>query len=119
RRSLFFPCSADHRRLHSFPTRRSSDLIQTVDWYAGGFVNFDTNIDSDDRNCLLCQSVFYQRFGGVYYNVAHWATYTYGIDPAGYDVDKQRTFGALVDPNGSVAATNTVTGDEQGVSGFT
>src|SRR5206468_5210058 len=83
RRSLFFPCSADHRRLHSFPTRRSSDLIQTVDWYAGGFVNFDTNIDSDDRNCLLCQSVFYQRFGGVYYNVAHWATYTYGIDPAG------------------------------------
>ncbi|HKB07369.1 MAG TPA: thrombospondin type 3 repeat-containing protein [Candidatus Polarisedimenticolia bacterium] len=93
--------------------------IQTNDPYAGGFFNFDTNIDNDDRNCLLCQSVFYQRFGGVYYNVAHWATYYYGIDPNNYDVDKQRTFGALVDPNGSVTATKTVTGDEQGFSGFT
>src|SRR5688572_32499248 len=25
---FFFSCSADHRDLHSFPTRRSSDLIQ-------------------------------------------------------------------------------------------
>src|SRR5688572_32039596 len=25
--SIFFSCSADHRDLHSFPTRRSSDLL--------------------------------------------------------------------------------------------
>src|SRR5688572_25181752 len=25
--SLFFECSGDHRNLHSFPTRRSSDLV--------------------------------------------------------------------------------------------
>ncbi|PYT36163.1 MAG: hypothetical protein DMF52_08380 [Acidobacteria bacterium] len=93
--------------------------IQTFDPYAGGFINFDTNLESDDRNCLLCQSVFSQRFGGVYYNVAHWYTYNYGIDPAGLDVDKQRTFGPLVDQNGSVAISGTVTGDEVGFSGFT
>src|SRR5690606_837635 len=28
---FFFYCSGDHRDLHSFPTRRSSDLIQSVD----------------------------------------------------------------------------------------
>src|SRR5690606_5235088 len=28
--SLFFHCSADHRYLHSFPTRRSSDLVDLV-----------------------------------------------------------------------------------------
>src|SRR5690606_41306930 len=27
--SLFFSCSGDHRHLHSFPTRRSSDLPAT------------------------------------------------------------------------------------------
>src|SRR5437867_2484990 len=93
--------------------------IQTADEYAGGFINLDSNLESDDRNCLLCQTVFYQRFGGVYYNVAHWATYNYGIDPLGKDVDPQRTFGALYDPNGSVASSRTVTGDEIGFSGFT
>src|SRR5205085_11666192 len=28
---LFFPCSAHHRALHSFPTRRSSDLSVVPD----------------------------------------------------------------------------------------
>src|SRR5438094_2639816 len=28
--SFFFYCSGDHRDLHSFPTRRSSDLAQCV-----------------------------------------------------------------------------------------
>ena len=36
---------------------------QTYDDYAGGMVNFDSDIDSDARNCLLCQ-FFYPRFGG-------------------------------------------------------
>ncbi|HYS04579.1 MAG TPA: thrombospondin type 3 repeat-containing protein [Candidatus Dormibacteraeota bacterium] len=93
--------------------------IQTPDAYAGGFINLDSNLENDDRNCLLCQTVFYQRFGGVYYNVAHWATYNYGIDPYYYDVDPQRTFGALVDPDSSLANSRTITGDETGFSGFT
>ncbi len=93
--------------------------IQTFDEYAGGFINFDTNLESDDRNCLLCQTVFYPRFGGVYYNVAHMDTYNYGIDPAGLDVSKQRTFGSLTDGDSSVAGSHTVTGDETGFSGFT
>jgi len=93
--------------------------IQTVDEYAGGFINLDSNLENDDRNCLLCQTVFYQRFGGVYYNVAHWATYNYGINPQNPDVDPQRTFGALADPDHSFALTGTITGDETGFSGFT
>src|SRR5262249_24063931 len=93
--------------------------IQTVDEYAGGFINLDPNVDTDQGNCLLCQGTFYQRFGGVYYNVAHWATYNYGIDRTNQDVDPQRTFGALTDTDGSVGGTRTVTGDETGFSGFT
>jgi subtilase family protein/thrombospondin type 3 repeat protein len=75
---------------------------QTFDSYAGGFINLDTDIDNDDRNCLLCQSVFYPRTGGVYYNTARFNTYTYGVDPAGGDVVLQRTFGSLTDPNSSI-----------------
>ncbi len=93
--------------------------IQTPDHYAGGFVNLDTNLESDDRNCLLCQSVFYPRFGGVYYNTWHFDTYQFGIDPAGSDVVKQRTFGPLAEMDGSIAGSHTVTGDETGFSGFT
>jgi Thrombospondin type 3 repeat len=93
--------------------------IQTPDSYAGGFINFDSNLENDDRNCLLCQTVFYQRFGGVYYNIAHWSTYYYGIDPYYYDVDPPRTFGALQDPDQSMATSKTITGDEIGFSGFT
>src|SRR5690606_41020745 len=35
---FFFSCSGDHRDLHSFPTRRSSDLLQNLD---AGDVGFD------------------------------------------------------------------------------
>ncbi len=93
--------------------------VQTPDDSAGGFINLDSDIDTDNNNCLLCQKVFYPRSGGVYYNVARFITYTYGMDPLGYDVVKQRTFGPLVDPDNSVAASRTVTGDESGFSGFT
>src|SRR5438034_6407159 len=30
--SFFFECYGDHRDLHSFPTRRSSDLVQISRW---------------------------------------------------------------------------------------
>ncbi|MGH3860689.1 thrombospondin type 3 repeat-containing protein, partial [Actinokineospora sp.] len=91
---------------------------QTYDEYAGGSINFDTDIDTDDRNCLLCQ-VFYPRFGGLYYALARLNTYYYGVDPLNRDNVKQRTFGPLVDPNNSVAASGVVSGDETGFSGFT
>jgi len=90
---------------------------QTVDAYAGGMINLDSDIDSDDRNCLLCQG-FYPRFGGAYYGVARLNTYEYGVDPAGDGEVRQRTFGPLADPNNSIVA-GTVTGDETGFSAFT
>ena len=90
---------------------------QTFDEYAGGSVNFDSNIDTDDRICLMCQ-VFYPRFGGVYYTIARLNTYYYGVDPLNRDNVKQRTFGPLSDPNASIA-TGVVSGDETGFSGFT
>src|SRR5438876_8761068 len=31
---FFFSCSGDHRDLHSFPTRRSSDLYWVLGWTA-------------------------------------------------------------------------------------
>src|SRR5437868_11506893 len=41
----FFLCYADHRHLHSFPTRRSSDLAHADGW----FIVFDTLTLADDR----------------------------------------------------------------------
>jgi hypothetical protein len=91
---------------------------QTPDYFAGGFINLDTDIDSDDRNCNLCQ-FFYPRFGGAYYVVAHLNTYVYGVDPADKGDVLQRTFGPQTDPDDSIASSRTVTGDETGFSGFT
>lgn len=90
---------------------------QTYDAYAGGFINLDSDIDTDDRNCLLCQ-IFYPRFGGVYYQVARFNTYRYGVDPVGLGETRQRTFGPLDDPDGSISG-GTVTGDESGFTAFT
>ncbi len=90
---------------------------QTIDAFAGGFVNLDSDIDNDDRNCLLCQT-FYARFGGAYYDVVRLNTYYYGVGPTGKGDVKQRTFGPSVDPNGSLAG-GIVSGDETGFSGFT
>ncbi|MFQ5877348.1 MAG: thrombospondin type 3 repeat-containing protein [Acidobacteriota bacterium] len=91
---------------------------QTQDEWAGGFLNFDSDIDEDERNCLLCQ-FFYPRFGGIYYTVARFNTYYYGVDPRNLGETRQRTFGDLVDPDGSVTAAGQVSGDETGFSGFT
>jgi hypothetical protein len=91
---------------------------QTYDNFAGGFINLDNNLETDDRNCLLCQSIFYPRFGGTYYNIARLMSYNYGVDPANRDVTPQRTFGPRTDPDLSIAS-GTVTGDEKGFTGFT
>jgi hypothetical protein len=95
---------------------------QTLNEYAGGMINLDSDVESDDRNCLLCQP-FYPRFGGAYYGVARLNTYSYGVDPAGRGEVRQRTFGPRFDPDGSISvqggAGPTVTGDELGFSAFT
>jgi hypothetical protein len=92
---------------------------QTLDSYAGGNINLDSDVDSDDRNCLLCQP-FYERFGGSYYGVARFNTYINGVSPANNSEVRQRTFGPLVDPNGSIAGPqHVVSGDETGFSAFT
>src|SRR5207248_11780654 len=36
--SFFFYCYREHRRLHSFPTRRSSDLVVLLDYRERAFV---------------------------------------------------------------------------------
>jgi hypothetical protein len=89
--------------------------IQTAD-YAGADIDFDSDIDRDQGNCLMC-NYWYYRFGDVY-TVVSFNAYNYGIDPGSNT--PQRTFGTLVDPNGSVnTTTGTVTGDETGFTGFT
>ncbi|HEU4400624.1 MAG TPA: thrombospondin type 3 repeat-containing protein [Candidatus Polarisedimenticolia bacterium] len=94
--------------------------IQTADHYAGGLIDFDSDIDDDNRNCLLCEP-FYPRFGGAYYAVLRFNTYVDGIYYPDYGHDVyQRTFGPLEDLDGSMAATSpTFSGDETGFSGFT
>ena len=89
--------------------------IQTAD-YAGADVDFDSDVDNDEANCLLCE-YFYYRFGDIYTLVSLNA-YNYGIDPQSNT--PQRTFGPLTDPDNSVALSpHTVTGDETGFTGFT
>ena len=84
--------------------------------YAGGDVDFDSDIDRDDGNCLLCEYWYYRN--GDIYTLAAFNAYNYGIDPTSHV--HQRTFGPLVDPDGSVASgSHSVTGDETGFSGFT
>jgi hypothetical protein len=90
--------------------------IQTAD-YAGGDVDFDSDIDRDTGNCLLCNYWYYRN--GDIYTLAAFNQYNYGIDPttAGHP---QHTFGPLTDPDGSVTGGgHTVTGDETGFTGFT
>src|SRR5439155_14293344 len=54
--------------------------IQTAD-YAGGDIALDNDIDSDARNCLLCQYLYGVRFPDIY-SLAVFNQYSAGIDPA-------------------------------------
>ncbi|HXH28471.1 MAG TPA: thrombospondin type 3 repeat-containing protein [Candidatus Polarisedimenticolia bacterium] len=88
--------------------------IQTQN-YAGGFADLDNDIDSDDRNCLLCGGYFYYRIPDIY-SVATFNSYAMGIDPT--STLQQHTFGPLTDPNNSFAQGK-IDGDETGFTGFT
>jgi hypothetical protein len=91
---------------------------QTRDANSGGLINLDNNIDDDTGNCLLCQE-FDPNYGGADYQIANLHS-TSGVDPTNTGDVRQRTFGPLVDPDGSLTGGNpTVTGDETGFSGFT
>ena len=86
--------------------------------YAGGDIDFDSDIDRDQGNCLLCE-YWYYRFGDIN-TVVSFNAYTYGIDPQSNT--PQRTFGPVVDPDNSLAGGGgaaAVTGDEVGFTGFT
>jgi hypothetical protein len=88
--------------------------IQTAN-YAGGDVDFDTDIDRDTSNCLLCEYWYYRN--GDIYTLAAFNQYNYGINPV--SKLKQHTFGPLTDPDGSIAANKKLTGDETGFTAFT
>jgi hypothetical protein len=88
--------------------------IQTAD-YSGGSIDLDNDIDSDAKNCLLCQYL-YTRFPDIY-SLAVFQQYSNGIDPQ--SPVPQRTFGPLTDPNGSFAQNRVISGDETGFTGFT
>ncbi len=88
--------------------------IQTHD-YAGGDMDLDNDIDSDVRNCLLCQ-YFYYRFPDIY-SLVVFQQYASGIDPK--SGIPQRTFGPLTDPDNSFGTLSKIDGDETGFTGFT
>jgi hypothetical protein len=92
---------------------------QTADDRTQGNLNVDNNADSDNGNCLLCQE-FDPNYGGIDYQVAEFTNSGgYGTCPTCLG-NKQRTFGPLTDPNGSVSPpTKAVSGDETGFTGFT
>jgi len=89
--------------------------VQTRDW-AGAAINLDNDIDSDARNCLLCQYVYGVRFPFIY-ALADINQYEKAIDPK--SSVPQRTFGPLSDPDNSMALQGRITGDETGFTGFT
>src|SRR5205807_3330848 len=79
--SLFFPCPAAHRDLHSFPTRRSSDLAEAgavrtpevleigadylaLQWVAPGRLDA-AGIEELGRGLARTHAAAPERFGGV------------------------------------------------------
>ncbi|HZN03238.1 MAG TPA: thrombospondin type 3 repeat-containing protein [Candidatus Polarisedimenticolia bacterium] len=97
-----------------------NENIQLNDGYAGGGVNIDNDIDSDNANSLLGQqmdSYYTRRTGGWPYGMFRDAGSYFpgdGIDPA-TTAPFQRTFGPFTNPNASV----NLDGDETGFSGHT
>jgi hypothetical protein len=96
--------------------------------YFGGGINIDNNVDLDTVNCLLCQQLdtYYTRRGGGWpYNVfALSSTAQYFANGEGIDPDSttplQRTFGPLVDTDGSTALVPPVfNGTDSGFTGAT
>ena len=100
-----------------------NENIQLLNAYAGGGVNIDNNVDSDNTNSLLAQQLdqYYTRRtggwpygvfrdGGQYFNNGDAVT---GIDPSS-TAPHQRTFGPFTNTNGLP-----FDGDETGFSGFT
>ena len=97
-----------------------NENIQTVDGYAGGGVNIDNDVDSDNANSLLGQTVdtYYTRRSGGWPYVLMRDTGGYfdlqGIDPLSAN-PFQRTFGPFQNPTPGGGFS----GDESGFSGTT
>jgi hypothetical protein len=97
-----------------------NENIQTIDGYAGGGVNIDNNVDSDNTNSLLGQRLdqyYARKAGGWPYGVFRDAGQYFngpGIVPFGTS-PYQRTFGPFQNPNSSA----NLDGDESGFTGWT
>ena len=92
--------------------------FQTQDENAGANINLENNVDDDSGNCILCQDFSFS-YGGVNYQIADFHNAGAGSYPGTPGI-LQRTFGPLVDPDGSITSGGkTVTGDETGFTGFT
>ena len=110
-----FPYTVEFQRLGY------NENIQLVDGYAGGGLNIDNNVDSDNANSLLGQPVdqyYTRRTGGWPYGVLRDAGQYFdngkGIDP-GTVAPFQRTFGPFVD----VAPVGTISPGDNGFTGNT
>ncbi len=89
--------------------------------FAGGSLDIDSDIDSDVRNCLICQYTYLPRFPDPY-ALASLSIYGSSIYPSNiyngtYYNTGMRSFGPTVDPNGSLT-NKKVSGDETGFTGF-
>jgi hypothetical protein len=97
-----------------------NENIQTLDGYAGGGVNIDNNVDSDNANSLLGQQMdayYTRRAGGWPYVLFRDAGQYFtgpGIDPTTIS-PFQRTFGPFVD----VGTIGDIDAGDTGFSGYT
>jgi hypothetical protein len=96
--------------------RLGLNLNVQLSGYAGGTLDLDNDIDSDERNCLVCS---YSYFSAPDVYVLSYFHYLYQPVQPGSRIP-QRTFGPLTDPDGSLSGGNPrLTGDETGFTAFT
>ncbi|MGH2651130.1 MAG: hypothetical protein ACRDHK_07970, partial [Actinomycetota bacterium] len=84
---------------------------------ASGTVDLDNDVASDRDNCLICTTAYESPLVPDAYTLAVFNPGYGGVVPFGGVA--QRTFGPLVDPDGSFAHNGTIDGDETGFTGFT
>src|SRR5947209_10521442 len=74
------PCYPASRYLHSFPTRRSSDLAGYMNLEGRGTSNFDANFESSDTHGRTDSDFFTTIRGRLGFAFGHWLFYGTGGD---------------------------------------
>jgi subtilase family protein/thrombospondin type 3 repeat protein len=106
-----FPYSVEFQRL-------GMNLMIQTGYYAGGNVDFDSNIDSDAENCLLCNYFYIGRWPDVN-AIVTLQSYVQSINNDDtYAPKVQRGFGRFTDPDNSFGSGGKINGDETGFPGF-